>query len=413
VIKTVQPSEGEFADAPANGQESTVEAPDASAEAEAPAEKASPAAALIEPLERLLGYRIIVYYARNPTLGNWDVRPLDGLLRTMGKQAVAGIVIQSRGGDADVAHHLSNLIREYVDQLHVYVPTYASSAATLFALSADKLWMGPSSELSPIDPQIPVDPKMLIPMAESTDLPWATDVPISVPAHVIRDFLELIGVLEQPANGRPKPPRPRVDIGRLESLLKPLNPWILGWYERADKVSRVYANEALVHHLLRGQQDAPALADRIVETLLDHYASHEASITRKEARRIGIPVEDCPADVWAALEKLMDFYERVPINIGRVIETTDGFHVIPQHPQGNCRLCSEAFEADPSFRFCPHCGNPLDEQCRSCSGPLSQGWKFCPRCAAPIIDATPQQSKPVSVSSEIGQQPPGHFTGHR
>ncbi len=350
-------------------------------------QKAPPARPLIGRLEELVGYRIIVYYARKPWMGNWDIRPLAALLRTMGKQDEAGVVIQSLGGDADVAHHLSNLIREYVDRLHVYVPTYAASAATLFALGADKLWMGPSSELSPIDPQVPVDPKMLIPMAESTDLPGSDEM-VSIPAHVIRDFLELIGVLEVQGNSQGKRTRPKVDIARLESLLKPLNPWILGWYERADKVSRVYAHEFLVQRLLRDKDNKEALADAIVETLLDHYASHEASITRKEARRIGIPVEDCPQAVWEQLEKIVDFYERLPSNVGRVLETTDGFHVLPQTPQRNCGHCGEASDADTNFLFCPHCGKAFAEQCRSCSGPLGESWKFCARCGAPLSEPT-------------------------
>lgn len=359
--------------------------------ADLPVEDAEPGAApsaepqvpgheVLTRLEEILEMRVVCYFAGQATMERSDVRPLFSLLEQMGPQERAALVLQSGGGDADAAHHLAELLHEYVDELHVYVPTYAASAATLFCLGADVLWMGPVSNLSPIDPQVPVDARLLIPTAEETDLDLVGEGTVHIPAHVIRDFLELTGVIHTESSDRP-----RVDATRLESLLKPLNPWILGWYERATKVSRIYAEEALVHGLLKDDDERHAKAKSIVHRLLHQYASHNASILRTEARRMGIPVRDCPKDVWQALDEATSFYDQ-PLrggDVGRVLETLDGFHATPLRRQRVCGNCGEASVADTSFRFCPHCGDAFVRTCDQCGGPTSPDWKFCPRCGEP------------------------------
>ena len=362
------------------GEESRLGTP----ETEEPEEPRTPALALLEAIEERLQVRVIAHYAQSAHLGQWDARHLARLLDVMGKQSEVAFIIQSRGGSADAAHLLSSLLREYVDHVHVYIPTHAYSAATLFALGADTLWMGPTSELSPIDPQVPIDPKILFPMADPKEWPFDPGELIPIPAHVIRDFLEFAGVLEgEPDAGRKS--RPRIHPERLETLLRPLNPWVLGWYERADKVSRIYAKEALVNHLLKGRPDAEEMAERIIHTLTDHYASHEASILRGQAQDIGIPVQDCPDDVWKQLGELSEVYAGAfSANIGRILETTDGFHASPVHPRVECSRCGEVIDRNPDFRFCPHCGLPFDERCRNCQGLLVAGWTFCPRCGTAV-----------------------------
>lgn len=328
--------------------------------------------------------KVIAYYA-TAEMEIRDGRALATLLQAMAPQEEVAFIIQSFGGSPDAAHHLSSLLREYTQHLHVYVPTFAYSAATLFAISADTLWMGPTSELSPIDPQVPIDPRLLFPMAPMADpKEWGLPPgdPVHIPAHVIRDFLELAGVIEPTGDAAS---RPRLHEKRLDALLKPLNPWILGWYERADKVSRVYGREGLVNHLLLGidETERERRADLILDSLLDYYASHGASIFRTQARRIGLPIQDLPDKLLVPLENLSATYrDAFDANIGRVLETTEGFHAIPDQAMRMCQHCDEAFEIDPTFRFCPHCGKNIAVQCASCSELMAAGWKYCPRCGA-------------------------------
>jgi hypothetical protein len=321
-------------------------------------------------------------------MGRWDIPPLIRILEAMGHQDTVGVIVESPGGSADVAHLLSNLLREYCDSIHVYVGTHAFSAATIFALSADELWMGPSSELGPIDPQVPVDARVLFP---SPDPEVFADDPFNwVPARVIKDFLEWAGVIEDELGKKSS----AVDLNRLGKLVAPgsLNPWVLGWYERADKVSRLYAMEGLTQHLLLGEPKAEQVATKIVAHLLEHYASHEASIVRKEAQALEIPAKDCPDDVWAHIQKIAEFYQDVLTiqGLSRILQSTDGFHALPLRPQRSCPNCNEAFDADPEYRFCPACGKSLNDLCLHCGGVLRTGWAFCPRCSQAVsATATP------------------------
>ena len=45
-----------------------------------------------------------------------------------------------------------------------------------------------------------------------------------------------------------------------------------------------------------------------------------------------------------------------------------------------CPQCGQQAQGD--FLFCPHCGEPLWQQCESCGGALMAGWSRCPYCAA-------------------------------
>jgi len=355
-------------------------------------EESSPGAEVIETLEAELECRVIVYHSARTMLRKNDLRPLHGLLDEMGQQDKAALVIQSPGGLADAAHDLSALLHDYIHELHIYIVSYAASAATILALAASRLWMGPASELSPVDPQVPIDPRMLVPSAKGMDESPVPSEPAFVPAHVIRDFLELTGVMD---SLDPAYPRQKVHPERLEGLFEPLNPWILGWYERADKVSRLYAKDGLMNHLLKAEMgDAPVAereqrANGILHTLLDQYASHEAGIQRGEARRIGIPVSDCPEAAWAKLQEARDWYDDVleGQNVGRILETSGGVHVIPATPERKCPHCDEVHEIDRNFHYCPSCGNPFNIRCRPCSRGLRTGWRYCPSCAAQVPEA--------------------------
>lgn len=387
--------------APGNGRSEVVERPHEPEEeqpsgsapetAESQAdEESAPGEAVIEAVEQALGCRVIVYHSATTAMEKWDLRPLYGLLEALGRQDRAALVIQSPGGSADAAHDLSSLLHDYIGDLHIYVVAYAASAATLLGLTADTLWMGPGSELSPVDPQVPIDPRMLVPSSKAAeDLPTPSE-PAYVPAHVIRDFLEMTGVMD----AQDGYPRQKVHPERLEGLFEPLNPWILGWYERADKVSRRYARDGLLNHLLKGtgngESATPAdRADKIIHVLLDQYASHEAGIQRGEARRIGLPVSDIPAEVWGKLEALRDWYDDVlnRQNVGRILETTDGVHVVPARPERECANCHERHEVDKGFHYCPSCGSPFNIQCGHCGQALRSGWRYCPSCATPVPDA--------------------------
>lgn len=64
------------------------------------------------------------------------------------------VVLDSPGGQAKVAFQLSNFFRLHCGGFNVYVPEWAKSAATLFALGASNIYLGKYAELGPLDVQV-------------------------------------------------------------------------------------------------------------------------------------------------------------------------------------------------------------------------------------------------------------------
>lgn len=68
------------------------------------------------------------------------------------------LILNSPGGDALSAERIVTICRSYSHngRFSVIVPKMAKSAATMVCLGAHEIGMSPTSELGPIDPQIPV-----------------------------------------------------------------------------------------------------------------------------------------------------------------------------------------------------------------------------------------------------------------
>lgn len=101
--------------------------------------------------------KIITYFSKyghpaamiNPD----DTKPLDDLLRSIGHIKNLELLIHSSGGLPENARKIVKMCREYCENFTIIVPDAAKSAATIVALGADKIIMGITSELGPIDPQ--------------------------------------------------------------------------------------------------------------------------------------------------------------------------------------------------------------------------------------------------------------------
>lgn len=64
------------------------------------------------------------------------------------------VILQTLGGLAEVSERIIETIRDRYSKLYFVIPGYAMSAGTILAMGGDKIYMGYSSSLGPIDPQI-------------------------------------------------------------------------------------------------------------------------------------------------------------------------------------------------------------------------------------------------------------------
>jgi hypothetical protein len=108
---------------------------------------------------RLISYVFRFGHART-MIHSSDIASLDHVLRSVSGAEQINVLIHSPGGDGSIIEKMVDMCRSHLagnnQQFRVIVPNIAKSAATVFALGADKIVMGYCSELGPIDPQVPV-----------------------------------------------------------------------------------------------------------------------------------------------------------------------------------------------------------------------------------------------------------------
>lgn len=98
---------------------------------------------------------VVAHIARE-ALNSTDVPILGSILRSVGDVDVLNLILQSPGGEGTCVEKIVSLCRAQCKMFRVIIPNEAKSAATMIALGADQIVMGPCSELGPIDAQIAV-----------------------------------------------------------------------------------------------------------------------------------------------------------------------------------------------------------------------------------------------------------------
>ncbi len=85
-----------------------------------------------------------------------DADMLEGVLQKLDLSEGLVLVINSPGGSGLAAERIVNVCRSYsgTGEFQAVVPNKAKSAATMVCFGASKIYMGTTSELGPIDPQL-------------------------------------------------------------------------------------------------------------------------------------------------------------------------------------------------------------------------------------------------------------------
>ncbi|TXH59879.1 MAG: hypothetical protein E6Q93_07900, partial [Burkholderiaceae bacterium] len=107
--------------------------------------------AVIGKLAEQLGGPIVSYW-NNPrgSVCHSDVLALYDVLGRLGKHDTIHLFIKSDGGSGQVSLRLVNLLRQHCRQLVALVPLECASAATMIALGADRILMGPTAYLTAV-----------------------------------------------------------------------------------------------------------------------------------------------------------------------------------------------------------------------------------------------------------------------
>lgn len=172
------------------------------------------------------------------------------------------VIVISNGGSAEATERIVNLLRERFNHIRFILPANAYSAATLMALSGDEIVMGPVSTLGSIDPQVG-----------------------GIPARAI---LRAFNELEQ----RLKIEGPLALTAYLP-LIEKYDLHILEICKSAEELSKELARSWLSQWMLRREPTDPAI-DSIINVFAsyDVNKSHARSISRKQARDLGLKIKD-------------------------------------------------------------------------------------------------------------------------
>ncbi|GFE59283.1 ATP-dependent Clp protease proteolytic subunit [Geobacter sp. AOG1] len=242
--------------------------------------------AIITKISTILGGKFITYWNnRKGEVCNNDVIALYAILERLNKHETVYLYIKSSGGNGQAALRLVNLMRQYCDRLVVLVPLQCASAATMLALGADEIQMGPMAYLTAVDTSLTHD---LSPVDRDNDR-------VSVSLDELTRLISLWKAEQSDIKENP-----------YKVLFQYVHPLVVGAVNRAESLSIMLCKELLNYHIADGET-----ADRIANTLNSNYPSHNYPILFDEAQRIGLNVVRMTPHVNTLLLELNELYSEM------------------------------------------------------------------------------------------------------
>jgi ATP-dependent protease ClpP protease subunit len=202
------------------------------------------------------------------------------------------LLLSSPGGDGETAIRLIRSLQSRCRELTVLIPDQAKSAATLLALGAHHIVMGPTSDLGPIDPQFRILRGDRFELVAAKDIIEAVtraeeavaSAPDTYPLHASL-LGEVTAVMAAQA---------RSAIARTDDMLE----------------------ECLSSCTGRTSDQVQALVQSLHEPLIEAPKSHAAVFGSEDARKAGLPVQlaEPRSDQWQLIWRLYAKYQTTPHN---------------------------------------------------------------------------------------------------
>ncbi|USG65141.1 hypothetical protein NDK47_23960 [Brevibacillus ruminantium] len=245
----------------------------------------------IKDIEKLTGRRIIVYVSNfhhsNSSISRDDVLPFSELIHDLEDDSEVDFLLHTPGGDPNAAEQLVNTLLPKIKHLRVVVPLTAKSAGTMISLFADEIVMGDSSELGPIDPQVPIRNMQGIMTYR--------------PAKAFLKGLEAIQAEVIKNNGNLNP--------TYFPILQSVDAAFIQFCRQAEDHARNIAERWLLRSMCIGDaQKARDIADQLLD--IEKYPNHGSVINWSEAESLGLKVRYYQINdtVWEAYWRLMSIY---------------------------------------------------------------------------------------------------------
>ena len=215
------------------------------------------------------------------------------------------VMLGTLGGDGETALRLVRQAQSRCNKLTIIVPDQAKSAGTLFVLGADRILMGPTSDLGPIDPQFRLQSgafasgKAIIAAVEDAERRIQAN-PETYPLHA--------------------------------SLLNDITALVV--QQAKDAIARTgdQLQEALACVEGRDASQIATLASKLEEPLITSPQSHGTAISARHAKELGLPVEEASGseDQWQRIWRMWAKY--AALNAAAIYEGQTASQIFPHPP---------------------------------------------------------------------------------
>jgi hypothetical protein len=242
---------------------------------------------LIAKIQGILGRPVVTYFTSFTypvAIEDGDADVLESVLQKTNTKNGLALVINSPGGSGLAAERIIKVCRSYSDtgDYWAIAPNRAKSAATLVCFGASKIFMGPTSELGPVDPQHVV--------VEGKKTKWFS-------------IHGLVGSYKDLFN------RAVNEKGRLEPYLQQLDRYDereMPGFERELRLSANMSARALKEHMMKN------LSEKEIEKRIGPFLdpeltmTHGRAICRDEAEKCGLVIErlDAASEIWQLIFEL-------------------------------------------------------------------------------------------------------------
>lgn len=182
------------------------------------------------------------------------------------------LILHSPGGSAEATASIVRYLRTRYDDIRIFVPLAAMSAATMWVLAGNEIVLGAHSQLGPIDPQL-------------------VTAQGSIPARA---------VIEQFERAKRECAQDASLLGAWLPILQQYGPALIEQCEAAEELARRLVREWLTKYMFGGQANAAQKATQVARYFASFklHRSHSLGIDREQARSRGVVIrnlEDDPA----------------------------------------------------------------------------------------------------------------------
>lgn len=241
---------------------------------------------ILRRIESKLGDPLVSYWnSYNGSLCDNDVVGFYEILRALGSKPRLYLMLKSDGGNGQAALRIVHLLRQFTQELIALVPLECASAATMLALGADEIRMGPLAHLTAVDTSLRHD---LSPVD-------STNRRVSVSQD---ELLRVINLWRQQSGER--------DGNPYGALFPHVHPLVIGAVDRSSSLSIMLCKEILSYHM-----DDLGRAEAISRHLNSAYPSHQYPITIREAERVGLHVAPLDPVINDLLIELNELYSEM------------------------------------------------------------------------------------------------------